>query len=167
MDQVSLIGRNERLERNLYLAIVDDLTTWTPDLSTVPPPFAALCVLDSRNEGDAALEAFASRLLAAGCEWMCGWGPDGEGDLLHDVFDDVFAREMQGEWEEDDNVVTTAHDGETIDEALWFAIFNTSHPWHDIPSVLAVVSPLYAEHVARRLADSDQLSADVVGNEAG
>ena len=61
--------------------------------------------------------------------------------------------------------MTTWHEDDTLDEALWYAVFNTYIDEHDLSSVLAVVAPPYAEQVERRLADSVGLNRDVVGNE--
>jgi hypothetical protein len=92
--------------------------------------------------------------------YACAWGPGSA--RVHDAFDLVFIRETGGEWADDEHILTTWHHDESLDEALWFAIFNASLPYAEIQSVLAVVSPPYAEHVERRLADSEQLDDDVV-----
>lgn len=66
MEALRSTGRNERIERNLFLSVAHDLKSWSPDLSP-QPPFVALCALDADTEDDQTLEAFASRLMAAGC----------------------------------------------------------------------------------------------------
>ena len=104
--------------------------------------------------------------MAAGCHYVCAWGPGCV--RVHDITDLTWSRENPesanlpvGAWDET-YVATTAHDGETIDEALWFAIFLAHVDEHELRNVLAVTSPRYAEHVERRLADSEQLSDEVV-----
>ena len=170
MDAVRLIGRNDRMDRNLYLSVAHDLTTWSPDLSGLRP-FVACCALDADEEDVGTLEAFASRLMAAGCYYVCAWGPGCEG--VHDIVDEVWVHENPesaklpaSAWVEN-FVLTTQHDDETLDEALWEAIFNAFSAEHDLSTVLVVASPQYAAHVERRLADTEQLSCDVLGDEPG
>ena len=129
------------------------------------PPFAALCALDAENEDDETLEAFVSRLLSATCYYVCAWGSECE--RVHDMVDLVWIRENPesaklpvGAWD-DAYVTTTQHDDEALNDALWFAIFNTHSAEHHLATVLAVASPQHAEHVERRLADTEQLSRDV------
>ncbi len=70
--------------------------------------------------------------------------------------------DMPEEWWDDHIVLTTWHDDEPLDEALWYAVFNTYLPMHDTTDVLAVAAPQYASHVEHRFADSAQLNDDVV-----
>lgn len=102
---------------------------------------------------------------------------------MHHVVDDVWIRENpesvallgrgRSPWrwargrrgvrtgaQDDAYVMRTAHEDELLDEALWFAVFNTYVEEHDLSNVLAVVSPQYAEHVERRFADSVGLNRD-------
>ena len=182
-----MVGRNERTEMDLYVSVAHDLKTWSPDLSHLRP-FVAVLALDAETEENETLELLASHLMAAGCHYVCTWGPGCV--WLHHVVDDVWIRENPEEagaplgrswfpleWTrgrravrrrvlDDAYVTTTAHEDEPLDEALWFAVFNTYAEGHDLSSVLAVVSPQYAEHVERRFADSVGLNRDVVDDEA-
>lgn len=88
---------------------------------TVPDaPFALLVAADARSASDLELRAFARRLLQSGAITVATWGPDCE--RLHDAFDD----EREGFAPPDSVVMTSWHDGEPVEEALWFAI--TSAP---------------------------------------
>ena len=174
MDEVRLVGRNEQASRDLYLSVAPDLKSWSPDLTVLPGAFVALLALDADAEDDETLEALASRLMAAGCHYVCAWGPGCK--RVHDTVDLIWNRENPDPptlpkrssvypsyaWDEA-FVMTTAHDREPLDEALWFAVFNTYVDEHELSSVLALVSPPYAEHVERRFADSELLDRDVVG----
>jgi hypothetical protein len=164
VDEVRLVGRNDRMERDLYLSIAHDLRTWAPDLSALRP-FAAFCALDADAEDDKTLAALASRLMAAGCHHVCAWGPDCE--RVHDIVDGTWIRENPASaalpvdaWDPS-YVMTTWHDDEPLDEALWFAVFSAYVDEHDLSKLLAVASPQYAEHIERLLADTEQLSEDV------
>ena len=58
--------------------------------------------------------------------------------------------------------MTSWHDDEPLDEALWFAVF-VAYNDPGVESVVAITSQDYAEHVERRFADVEQLNRDVVG----
>jgi hypothetical protein len=156
---------------DLYLSVAPDLKTWSPDLTGLRP-FVALLALDTKAEEDETLERLASHLMAAGCYYVCTWGPGCS--WLHDVVDHVWIRENPESaalpadvWDET-CVMTTWHDDKRLvglDEALWEVIFTSFSDEHDLRSLVAVVSPPYVEHVERRLADSVGLSRDVVGDE--
>jgi hypothetical protein len=83
---------------------------------------------------------------------------------VHDIFDEALA----GPTPEDDEdlVTTTWHADDTLDEALWFAVFVACPHDPYIPtcgSVLAVVvaNDEWAEQARRRLADPRALLHDV------
>jgi hypothetical protein len=158
MDEVRLVGEITRWDRKLYLAIVDDLATWSPDLSHVPIPFAAFCAIDEKVDMKT-LEAFGEQLIAAGCRDVHSWGPLDE--AIHDAVDTAFIR-MTPEEEWDEKFVMTGAGDEDFDAALWEGLFVFGIEW---PSVLAISSPAYAEQLERRLGDPDQLARDVVGAE--
>ena len=165
-----LVGRDEQMGRDLYLSVCDDLRTWSPDLTRLPP-FVALCAFDADTEDDQTLEAFASRLMAAGCYYVCAWGSGCE--RVHDLVDDVLIREnaesakLPAETWDETFVMTTWHERDTLDEAVWYAIFTAISDEHENSTVLAVASPRYADQVERRLTDTERLSLDVVGEESG
>jgi len=151
VDEVRLVGRNEQAQMDLYLSVVQDFKKWSPDLSRLRP-FVAVLALDAEQEEDETLERLASHLIAAGCQYVCTWGPGCV--WLHHVTDDVWIREnpqaallgrswRPWEWTRgrrearrravnDAYVDTTAHEDDTLDEALWFAVFNTYAEGHDL-----------------------------------
>ncbi len=54
-----------------------------------------------------------------------------------------------------------AHEDESLDEALWFAVF-VAYPESEVSNVLAITQPERADHVERRLSDTASLIRDVV-----
>ena len=56
---------------------------------------------------------------------MCAWGPGC--DRVHHLFDIAFAGDGSRDLEEDGVLMTTSHEGESLDEALWFFV-TTAHP---------------------------------------
>jgi hypothetical protein len=153
MSEVRLVGKigQEELERKLFLAVVDDLGGWTPDLSTVRAPFNVVTALDTRPLDDETLRSFAELLVSAGCRDSASWGPDCMS--VHDAFDDVAISLglADGDAAYEDYVMTNWFDKDPLDEALEWALFHT--PW--MPSALAVTSSQYATQVERRLADPE------------
>ena len=105
----------------------------------------------------AVLAEFSRRLLRAGCVYFCVWGEDCE--RVHDVFD--------GECLDIDPVImTTWHSKESLDEALWFSVFNAFPDdgyWDTTRAELAISigRPDWDEHIRTRLADLDALTRDV------
>ena len=157
MDEVRLVGRHERTERDLYVSVAHDIKTWSPELTRLRP-FVALLAMDADTEENETLELLASHLIAAGCHYVCTWGPGCE--RMHDVVDEVWHRVNSDlaalpadAWDERD-VMTTWHERESLDEALWYAIFLAHLEEHEFSSVVAVVLPASAEDVERRFAHS-------------
>jgi len=156
--QARHVGRHDPW-RDLYLAVVDELTV--PDVSKVPRPFVLLLALDIGDVDSSEMARFADEFLAVGgCVYVCTWGEGCE--WLHDAFDEAFIRAVPEDRWDDEFVLTTWHDDEPLDEALWYAVF-VAYNEPGVESVLAVASPEYAEHIERRFADVEQLSEDVVG----
>ncbi len=58
----------------------------------------------------------AERMLASGLIWVCVWGPDCE--RVHDIFDEVHVGD--GATEPSFTLMSTWHDDEPLEEALWF-----------------------------------------------
>jgi hypothetical protein len=142
------------------VGVLDDVSTWSADLSAVVKPFVVMTAFDMKGLDDATLVAFTGRLLADDCRYACCWG-HGCGRLEY-AFDRVIVD--QGLDRADEPVMTTAHEDESLDEALWFA---TQVAW--VPGlqdhsqhVLVLAAPEYVDHVTMRLANIDKLIADVV-----
>lgn len=70
----------------------------------------------------------AKELIKSGLAYMCAWGKGCS--MLDDIFDDASVRmEIEGEKETDDDenvIMTTWHEDETLKNALEFFLMNTS-----------------------------------------
>lgn len=164
---VELVGRSSNLDRRaLWLATIADLRAW-PSTIPVSRPFVAFTALDTRAASPSLLGAFAVALLEQGCEYACCWGDDCS--RLHDIFDEVAVqREIEGPPIDtiDDVVMTTWHENDSLDEALWFAINCAFLAHHDLTAVVCIAAPRYATAIRARLEDPDQLNEDVVALDA-
>jgi hypothetical protein len=144
---IELIGAETVHERALYVGEVPSLDEWPDRIEEPKPHFAAFVAADAALLSDDALRSFARRLLPQGAVYVSTWGPDCE--RLHDAFDAEQADSTP-------LVMTTWHAHETLDEALWFALF-ASVPddayFETCDSDLAIVvgDPKWAAHVRGRL----------------
>jgi hypothetical protein len=86
-------------------------------------PFLCLLVWDAEQESVDAIDRVTEALLAAGCVYLCAWGTDCE--RVHDICDEnIVAMELDGRGDEilSESVMTTWHEREAVDEALWFLL---------------------------------------------
>jgi hypothetical protein len=127
-------------------------------------PFVAFTALDARRLSDDELHVLARTLLDQGCVYACAWGP--ESARVETAFDVVAVQaELEGRPYVDDVVMTTSHADESLDSALWFSLFAAFPPDLEARAVVAIADDEWYEQIGRRLADRDQLNADVLAEE--
>ena len=146
------------MERELHFLALPEIAPLPPALTFESPHFAALLVTDSTRIADDALATFSTSLIRAGCSYFCAWGPGCE--RAHDIFDlqclDI-----------DPVIMTTWHDDEPSDDAIWFFL-RTTFPddgyFDTTRTALAIVvgAPEWAAHVERRMRDIPLLAHDVL-----
>ena len=147
--------------RLLYLARMSDPDESPAQLEGSISPFVAFTALDARRFSDEKLEMFARTLLDQGCVYACAWGPDaGRVETAFDVV--AVDAELEGRPYVDDVVMTTSHDDESLDSALWFSLFAAIPPDLEAWAVLAITDEDWYDQIERRLADTDQLNAAVL-----
>jgi hypothetical protein len=109
--------------RALFLAELEDVEEWPSTIAEPDVPFVVFSALDAGDIHFRTLTAFAGKLLRQGCAWWTAWGPACSN--VHDAVD--LARiEVDFDTEADfdtDWTLTTRHDDEPLDEALWYALF--------------------------------------------
>jgi len=86
--------------------------------------FVCLLVWDSEQESVDEISQVAQVLLGSGGVYFCTWGEGCE--KVHDIIDEVSNAADPGP-ADDSVVMTTWHDDETLDEALWFFL-RCTHP---------------------------------------
>lgn len=146
------------MERELYFIAVPEIAVLSAAFTFASPHFVALLVTESTHIADDALATFSTGLVRAGCSYFCAWGPDCS--RAHDIFDlqclDI-----------DPVIMTTWHDDEPLDDAIWFFL-RTTFPddayFDTTRTALAVVvgAPEWASHVERRMRDIPALAHDVL-----
>ncbi len=135
-----------------------------PTALEVDGPFVCLLAWDAASVGSDEISNVASRLLAAGCVYICTWGSDCS--RVHDIFDETNSvRAPDGPW-----VMSTWHDGEPLDEALWFFLF-CARPNPDLSDDcrsavgIAIGMPAWAATIRSTMQDPVSFSARIVGDE--
>jgi hypothetical protein len=151
------VGVDPVTGRTLSVARIGTLDTW-PSTIELPPDFVLLLTLDAGDLSDARVGAFATKLVVQGVGYACCWGPDCH--RVHRLFD-------RAAIEANRFVMTTWHEDETLDEALWFAV-NVALPPNEPtgpPSVLCAATDDLIDAIHVRLADLPSLTRDVVGED--
>lgn len=161
MLETRLIGRTAAPERLLYVARVASLESWPLTLEEPIGPFVGFIALDMSGVPDERLRAFAGDLLDKGCVYMCAWGPDAS--RIEVVFDLVAVEaELAGKPYVEDVLMTTSHEKESLDDALWFAVFAAFPSEGEARAVLAVCDNAWSDEIESRFADSERWNAEVL-----
>ena len=118
------------------------------------------CVLflamDARPLSVNEISNIANWALDQGAVYLCVWGLDCE--RVHDIIDEVVCNRNPDETDED-VIMTTWHEDEALDEALWFAV-NSAFPagaYEETCKTLvaiAVGSQDWGSQIARKLSES-------------
>ena len=113
-----LLSHDEASGRDLFLLRVPRPEALMP-LPEGIGHFVCLLVWDASAEGVGVVSRMAEQLLGSGCVYLCAWGKDCE--RVHDIFDEVIVGDGTQETSADAPLVmTTCHDREPLDSAIWF-----------------------------------------------
>jgi hypothetical protein len=119
----------------LHLTPGDALPTLASGL-----PFKAVVVVDCEVEPDWQAQV-SDWLVRSGCRFMMAWGHKC-GDWDSSVDDANLAMFDYGEIPDDDFVLTTWHDDESLQEVFWFCLHCAMHPSLDLARTYIVhISP--------------------------
>ncbi len=159
MSQLIRIAREEVSGRGLYV-----LELVTPRVGEFEPParrFGCFLVMDASRVDDETIRELVRALLGAGAAYFATWGPGCQ--RVHDLID---AQRPEDEPGPDDVVMTTWHDDENLDEAIWESIYVAmpAGRYEDgCDAVVAIVvdAPAAAEQIRRRYSDLKGLCHDV------
>jgi hypothetical protein len=157
MAQPQHIGSLDVCKRELYFLSLPDLTSM-PDSIPMPSRFVAFLAANTNGIDAAVLGDFSRKLRRAGCVYFCAWGADCE--RVHDAFDFECL-------DAEPVIMTTWHSKDSLDEALWFFVFN-AYPddgYSDSTRsalTISIGSPAWDEQIRKRLADVHSLNRDMV-----
>jgi hypothetical protein len=144
--------------RDLFLLELQSWEDWPRHLELPSEHFCLLVAGNGRGVDPAAIAAFASGALAAGCVYACAWGPGCK--IVHDTFD-AKASEIE---REGFVIMTTWHEDEGLEEGLTFLGRDALPDDHWIPScrasIVAVVSNERWAAEVRRLIRAPRKAGD-------
>ena len=158
MFQPQHIGHSNVGEQQSFSLHLADFPSTPASISLPSRRFIAFLAADATGIDETILSVFARTLLCAGCVYFCAWGTDCE--RVHDVFDKECLKV-------EPVITTTWHSKDSLDEALWYFIFNAfpeDEYLETTRSALAISigRPEWNEQICRRLSDLDLLNWDVV-----
>jgi hypothetical protein len=157
------IGHSVLIERELYSLTLPNFGELPVGLELPTQHFAAFVACDATSVDSSVLEALARSLLKSGCVYFCSWGPNCE--KVHDCFDSECYAKFPV-------IMTTWHDEESLDEALWFFVSDT-HPDEAYYSTcgcgvaISIGNTAWSEHIRARLDDIDGLKRIVFDEAQG
>ena len=164
--QLRRVGFDQAGGRALFLVAAGDSRELPDTIAPGTPYFVALIAWDSLTQPPGEVARVARILLNAGCVYFCCWGPGGE--RMHDIVDEEYLCEGLSVNHSESAIMTTWHDGESLEEAAWFTL-NSAYPddrfFDKCKSVVAVCigNRSWAEQLTAALADPQALSFRVVG----
>jgi hypothetical protein len=123
------------------------------DLHSPSKHFVLFLAADTRDQEGPELVGIAEALIRNGASYVCCWGPGCE--RFHDCFDeaDLYVNDVSSD---ERIVMTTWHDDESLEEALWFAM-TAAWPAQAYEATtnavvaLAVNSPEWSERITKYL----------------
>lgn len=119
MKKIHKFNHRDILNRELFLLSVDNISEVLPLPEKENDNFALLLLMDGRDKLVGDLGIIPQQLIEYGLVYLCTWGNDCE--RIHDIF----TIQIEIENEKEIPIMTTWHDDESIDETLWFFLFNT------------------------------------------
>jgi hypothetical protein len=165
MTEIRLVGESVAPDRGLYLASFSAVDEWPRTLRQITGPFVVFTAFDAEPLTDEELRRFARLLLDQGCVYSCSWGPDCH--RMHTAFD-LAAVDAEKEAERSaDRVATTWHENESLDDALWYAVFAAHPDDAEARALLAVAGRTLLPEIESRLSDSQQWSKRVLDQDEG
>jgi len=129
-------------------------------------PFRAVVVIDAPYSASWQ-DQVRDWLVESGCLYMCAWGPGCAS--WDDSVDYAQIRKYPDGASEDDFVMTTWHENETLEEVFWYAGFCASHPFRRLDTVIIDISTRHRadellrcfEEAQRWTGDEDEASTSV------
>jgi hypothetical protein len=165
---ISRAGFQDEGAHVLYLLSAESssLVLLTP-IETGTKHFSCFVAWDARFASTQDISSLARHLLDMGCVYFCCWGPDCE--RVHDIIDEEYLGDGTSINDDESTIMTSWHDKEPLDEALWFAL-NAAFPddrfFEDARALIAICigSPAWSSRIAQAFADPAAFSESHLGS---
>ncbi len=109
-------------ERDVLYSFVSNLSAISKDSTEISKYFILFIACDFSKYSIDELSDFAEKMLDSGVACVCTFGTDC--GKMHDIFDDIIVYREVIEKKEFPHILTTWHENDTLDEALWFGLFS-------------------------------------------
>ena len=153
MAQIQYAGQSETTNRELFSLYLASFESMPGSIHLPSAHYVAFLAADAFGADPKTISGFAKKLLISGCVFFCAWGPDCE--RVHDIFDEEC-------YEINPVILTTWHSQETLDEALWFFVFN-AWPADEYQATcrsalaISIGQPGWYRKIRKRLVDPEAL----------
>ncbi len=117
--RVETLGKDPDTKRALYLLTLEKVGDFSAALDIPEAGFICLLAWDAAGVPDELVTRVAKVLLDAGASYVCTWGSDCE--RVHDLVDQA-AFDPDADYDVDPVIMTTWHDDEPLEEAIYFAL---------------------------------------------
>lgn len=168
MTELIPIGRDTSGHRPYFVLAAESAARLPRRILLPGGRFDCLLAWDATHEPVDVIADLAQRILEAGAESVCAWGPDCE--RVHDVIDEVIVGDGSGAGAWSKDVLTTWHADEALSAVIDFLLFwspaATRKP-DRARSVLGVVigSTTWRDEVVDAFSDPEAFAERMAGDE--
>lgn len=167
VDAIAKVGYEKTSQRQLWMATVDEFADISALSFSPLGHFVCLIAADASSASVEGIYDASACLLDAGVSYICCWGPDCE--LVHDIFEEAEVGPNPAP-ETESVVMSTWHTNESLDSALWFAVYSTipDEPYQNSTSdMIAIVvgNGDWGRKIYSRLSDPKRFNTDVLAPE--
>ena len=160
-------GKNPSTGLQVFALHAESLREAVAKLSLPTQSFIALIACDSAQLAVDEIGEFAIGLMEQGAIYICCWGKGCE--RFHDIIDEIWVvREMDGKYgavAKDSTLMTTWHNDESLDEALWFLLSCARSPDDKMEScstiVITIRNESWESNVVSRLENMEQFQNEI------
>ena len=125
MTVITKVGFDPLTERELYSLSIDRLDEIPESINLSSEHFACFIAWDSESTSVDEISKLVEVLIKNGGAYFCSWGNDCQ--RVHDIIDGIDAYPYNNIGSPEDSVIMTSwHENESIDEALYYFLTFTS-----------------------------------------
>jgi hypothetical protein len=155
-------------DRNLFSLSIPSLESFPSNLELPSRSFVLLLACDAREIEDSVITGFANSMIDRGIAYLCAWGPECE--RVHDLFDLALVMREIEEGRQYPHVMTTWHDDESLNDALWFMLFSAypDEAFADTCGVdlaVSIANDEWDTHIQRQFSNIQLFNEEMLGKD--